>query len=533
MIERIIENWLTNASERSFQLPFCYLLVQEGYTIIHLTRHCGMEYGKDIIAIDPDGIPCGFQLKDVKGGKYKLRDWQDNINQVYQTVYTPLSHPSLPLHERHRSILVLNGEIEEEAFTAIHLQNENWQRQQQPYRIEVIVKGQMLEKAIRYKDQFVPTELLDFKALLEFRIDSGEQFLDKKKFSDLLSAVIQKQGLSKEGQKRAFSGGALLCALALSNYTEKQNHWAVIEGWTIYQAQLLGYCERSDASIAVCREEIKLAEEIITNSLIDLCDEVRRHDFLFVGHPNQDAFVYKYRVTILMGLMGYLGIKKFLSPDLEVRPEDINDILSKYAKDMIIWGEAAIPFYLCVYWFYKVHREQEVCEDLLTSVLNTIIGMINTPAIIFPDLYYDAEEAILLRFTGPEEQVKGMAHRGSSYTVEAIVHLAALDNMRTVLAERWNLISKLQYEYFEMTNPSDFYQWRIAKGQHVIRNPHETERWSELQTSAKMVDEKKLPMSLQSVPNLTPLFLMVYPHRFTRDIVLWANTFLSEKISKT
>ena len=68
-----------------------------------------MEYGKDIIAIDPDGIPCGFQLKDVKDGKYKLKDWQENINQVYQAVLTPLSHTSLAPHDRHRSILVLNS----------------------------------------------------------------------------------------------------------------------------------------------------------------------------------------------------------------------------------------------------------------------------------------------------------------------------------------------------------------------------------------------------------------------------------------
>jgi hypothetical protein len=39
------------------------MLVAEGYTIVHLSRHSPIEMGKDIIAIDKDGIPCAFQLK--------------------------------------------------------------------------------------------------------------------------------------------------------------------------------------------------------------------------------------------------------------------------------------------------------------------------------------------------------------------------------------------------------------------------------------------------------------------------------------
>ena len=63
MLEKIIENWLDNASERSFEKPFCYMLSAEGHTIIHSTRHTAMELGKDIITVAPDGTPCAYQLK--------------------------------------------------------------------------------------------------------------------------------------------------------------------------------------------------------------------------------------------------------------------------------------------------------------------------------------------------------------------------------------------------------------------------------------------------------------------------------------
>ena len=41
MLERVIENWLDKANERSFQQPYCYMLSAEGHTIIHL-RGMGM-----------------------------------------------------------------------------------------------------------------------------------------------------------------------------------------------------------------------------------------------------------------------------------------------------------------------------------------------------------------------------------------------------------------------------------------------------------------------------------------------------------
>ena len=77
MLERVIENWLDKATERTFQKPYCYMLSAEGHTIIHLTRHGAMELGKDIITIAPDGTPCAFQLKT---GDISLAKWRDEVS---------------------------------------------------------------------------------------------------------------------------------------------------------------------------------------------------------------------------------------------------------------------------------------------------------------------------------------------------------------------------------------------------------------------------------------------------------------------
>ena len=63
LIERIIENWLINSTERIFEVPFCQILGLEGYKVLHLSSHGVSEHGKDIIAFDNKNVPCAFQLK--------------------------------------------------------------------------------------------------------------------------------------------------------------------------------------------------------------------------------------------------------------------------------------------------------------------------------------------------------------------------------------------------------------------------------------------------------------------------------------
>ena len=46
LIERIVENWLTSATERSFQIPFCQLLSAQGEKLVYIATHGQFEKGK-------------------------------------------------------------------------------------------------------------------------------------------------------------------------------------------------------------------------------------------------------------------------------------------------------------------------------------------------------------------------------------------------------------------------------------------------------------------------------------------------------
>lgn len=240
MLERIIENWLTNASERSFQIPFCYMLQQKGHSVIHVSRHCGMELGKDIITVDPDGIPCAFQLK---GGNISLRKWKEEISaQTVDLIYGELAHPSIDSSNGHRSFLVTNGKIEEEVWRAIG--DVNRAANSRGFRpLEVYVDGQILDLALELRGSLWPSELSDIKTVLEFLLESGKDMLPKEKLARLLESTLpfQEEGKkpSRAECRRALSSGALLCSIVTSSYTNRENHVAEIEAWTLYVAHVL------------------------------------------------------------------------------------------------------------------------------------------------------------------------------------------------------------------------------------------------------------------------------------------------------
>src|SRR3984885_9369972 len=102
--ERLLEGWLDSAGERTYQGPFCQVLSAEGYSVLHSTRHAHIEFGKDVIAVAPDGIPCAYQLKGNPGGRLTLAQFRDIQPQLGELVSQAIVYPGAP-NVRHRSYL--------------------------------------------------------------------------------------------------------------------------------------------------------------------------------------------------------------------------------------------------------------------------------------------------------------------------------------------------------------------------------------------------------------------------------------------
>ena len=236
MLERLLEDWLDNATERSYQAPFTQMLVAQGHTVIHSTRHAPIEHGKDVISTGPDGLLHCYQLKGNPGSKLTsrgLRAIEPQLNELtdYAVAIAGLED------RRHSSYLVTNGEIEEEAWLGIRQFNQAKVNAGYPDRqLEVISRGQLLEWSQDLGADLWPSELQSVRQLLTFHVGEGTEAFDWDTFADLLAGSL---GLGTAREEwgsaqltRQVSSSALLTALVLQRHIEAGNHVAIIEGWT-------------------------------------------------------------------------------------------------------------------------------------------------------------------------------------------------------------------------------------------------------------------------------------------------------------
>jgi len=175
--ERLIEDWLDSASERSYQSPFCQILIAKGHTVLHSSRHSPIEFGKDIIARAPNGTLCAYQLKGNPGSRLSLAQLRSIQGQLIQLVSQPVQLPGITVKE-HRSFLVTNGEIDEEARAAINeiilgLKNAGYSQPE----IELITRGPLLAWAKELGASLWPSELEDFSQLLELLVYDGRKIV--------------------------------------------------------------------------------------------------------------------------------------------------------------------------------------------------------------------------------------------------------------------------------------------------------------------------------------------------------------------
>ncbi|MBB1286809.1 hypothetical protein HRH25_20680 [Flavisolibacter sp. BT320] len=515
MIEKIVENWLTKSSERSYQLPFCFLLQQEGKTVVNLTRHNSMEHGKDVIAIDGKGEVHAYQLKGVSGTHFTLSDWQSIQNQVLQLIFTPISHPAIPSSGRqHKSYLVINGDINEQVQHAIYVWNVQQEKTRGPeYRLEVIVKGQILEMALKHKDQLVPSEFVEVKNLLELYLRDGREFLNKDSFSNLLENVLNlKRPKSNQESIRLVSSTALVCSLASSSYNEANKRLAVVEAWTIYVFSILRHCELYQKSIKQYKNEISLAQKIISNAMLDLLTECKQNADLFQGNPMIDAFVLKSRKTILLGVSAFFGLTE------EVSYEEVHELISAHINDMEMWGESAVPFFLAVYFFYKSNGKKELAATVLTKAFSKAMDGITNAEIPFTDIYTSAEDSVVRILSASDNE---RFSPRISRILEPLIALASQPDLRHLTEKHWPEISRCIFTELRINNTFDFYLWRINNAEVINKHPENPQSWQVLLEQAKIYEPSKIPPGIKELKTYLPLFLMVFPQRLDADLVKW------------
>lgn len=519
MIERVVENWLTKVNERSLEIPFAQLLAGEGYQVVHLSRHGPFEEGKDILAIDPNGVPCAFQLKGNPNGKFTQKLWEKEREQIIRLVEVPIKHPSIKTQSPRRVYLVTNGDLDEEVRLEIEHRNQEWERRGHP-KLETIVKGQLLTRFKKLHTNLWPIELTSEKTLLEFFLADGTDCLPKGELAKLIIGLLPLSNgkLNKARCSRALASAALITAYALSPYTEKSNHVALIEGWTVYVACLIALVEKHNLDEKYWENSLSISAFAIEKVFTDLCDELKARRNLIEGEPLVDAPFYKGRVTWLVGLVSAFALWRRLR-DPHWKIEDwYKDFVRSNQKDLLLWGEAAVPQFLANFWFLRQFTANASIDGILVSLIKSIceVNQPKNPSGL-PDPYHGLAEVIAEQF-GISDNINPENYSGRSYTLEYLVHLFVRRGWRQELRFLWPGITYLHYAEFQPEQTWQYCLWTSEEGKLLTAQPKMPQSWAELRNQSKLTDTSRIPKVFQRYPELLLVFIMVYPHRLVKNV---------------
>ncbi len=529
MLERVIENWLDKASERSFQKPFCDILSAKGHTIVHLTRHCGMELGKDVLSIDPDGIPCAYQLKGAGGSRISLKRWNDGLNQqAFNLVVNSISHPSIPSTPHHKAYFVTNGMLDEEVSAAIKQQNEQWANQGMSHlQLRTIVRGELIADAKSLEAGLWPTEIADFKALLEMYLHRGDGPLPKNEFAALLASLVpghsdpEAAKPSDDECGRVITSAAVLCSLASAGFSERENHFAILEAWTLYAACILSFAARWSLKERLWKPQLTITLQHLHNTLLLLEEDVVAVGSKVEGMGMEDKPFANCRLTLIGAYLAVLDL--WPNGDTLEREPAASRFLQSYAKRFEVWGESAIPYYLAAFWSMQRHDASARLELMLRD-LTWFVARSNRPDSNSPlaSPYYDLGD-ILPRVAGIERKPIDEAFNGRAFTLEGLVHLVAKRNWKQTMRGMWAEISRVGFASFRPQEAYQFFNWYCGQGLNRTVYPKHTKPWSELWDEAHECCGTEIPEIARAYPYLILLYVLVSPHRISSGVMRWLD----------
>lgn len=515
MIERIVENWLTNTNEIGYQIPFCQYLISNNFTILHISKHSQLEEGKDIISLDPKGKPCAFQLK---AGDINGRVWREIKGEIDELVELPINYPALKKSIKHRAILVTNGIITEPVKRIIDDLNVSYKIRGFS-ELELITVSELLKRFLDVHGSFLPTELTDFKIFLELILSDGHELTNKGQLSVFLEKILFSKSKNKSEIKRKIASSVLLTQYVLQPYQSVDNHISLIEGWTMLSSYILALVEKEGLKEKYWRKTFDLILEKITSQLELLKDEFFLRTDFTEGFWD-GGLIYKSRITIVLGWISVYELYR--------KQIDANYIIDKRVYDYIrenyegltwFWGESATPFFIMMSFLVNEFDDKLLSNRIIWRlIIDIIFDNEFKEGTGKPNPYFSAKDVLRDIYQTSKSKFDKSSFLGSSFHLASLVDVLVRKDKRKLLEFLWKRIFPIRMCEFN-PNPSwKVFFWECKEGEQIENYFKTPQSWRELKEEENRRGNSGIPNILQDNPFMY-FFLSTYPHRLTQNIL--------------
>lgn len=529
MTERAIENWLTKTSERGYQTAFCHLLNAMGFIVVHSTTHGPSEEGKDVIALDPNRRPVAFQLKK---GNITVNTWRMIKAEVEELVEYPINHPSIPSGRTHRSVLVTTGYINENASSRINAAKQNWINSGWP-ELEVWAGSQLLAHFKNKTGSFLPQPIPEFHRLLGLMIAEGKGLLNKDEFHLLLQSVLpigpELCESSKTAIGRNIAAAAVIVEYAMAGVETCDNHFAKVEAYTMLACYIWACSSRFKLPRKMWQPTIALLETAVDRYVALIAEEAV--EFIRLEHtdPSTEPVVGPYRAAIVGGVLAAHGLWCLLrgnSEWFESRKDDLAGIVEHCLKMSKLPSEYFVAHIFLMSEFLRHYGRIRLGQHYFLSLLSESVMQKQAEATSpLWDPYVQPEDAVFRHLDSKMKESAKDVWENLSYTAWPLILIAARRGCRQFLAQHWHAITSIQ---FHEPLPHRQYQrllWRFTGGTMQMNMVPRPSSWRRLCSEA--TKKGNAPGHLRTFGYWLPYYLLVYPHRFNKGVVLALEDALS------
>jgi hypothetical protein len=515
VIERAIENWLIRTNERNYLRAYCQVLTHSGYRVLHYSTHGPTEQGKDIIAIAPDGVPCGFQTKT---GLIDTAQWRDIRGEIEELTELPIDFPGVDKKVVHRAYLVTNGVVTDPVRIQINDRNEDNQRKGRNYAaLEVISGDALLAAFIGAQGQFIPRALPDIRQFLDLYLDVGTGMLPKEKlFAVLWNTSFSAEPKTKSSQIDAVSSSVVITSYLLNSFEQSKNFFALFEGWTVLAACIVRFAAKHKIPDDRWMDSVKLAIDAAEQNLVSLRKDIEgREDFVEGGLEGDGGIILIARTTICLGALCCLELSE--APPEAKAPDVVLGLVRTHFQRINFWGESAFPLIYYIARFLDAQGSKDMAKPLLEGLFALLVDRNFTKTQAFAPPYYGVQEVLesQLGTQIPPADFSGWA--GSSYILRSLLHILVRRDSREFVARNWRRYTYCQEHEFAPALEEDIFSWRVADGANISRFPNQTESWATLKREA--ADRSSIPALYTRFQALLHYYILACPHRITPTVM--------------
>jgi hypothetical protein len=529
VVERLIESWLDSQTERRYQPAFIQLLISEGWSVVHNTRHSPIEFGKDVIARCPEGVLHCFQLKGNPGGRVTKREAQDLLPQVVELLETPAPglYRAAP-DERHVAVFVTNGTVDEEATLLFSEAAQRTAKDTCPAStFRLVTRGDLLSRFVKAAGRVWPTSVEGTRLLLNVTAEDGRSLPDSQSIGAVLAETAPPPDAGASQPERSANLSALLLVgeILKAPWYSAANHYGLHALTILVAMHALRFADNPARRAAVA-DYSTLAAEHCRDLLIEAESRGFRADVVWADTGLLEEFdiMWERRRLVADCAAALLLSGSDLEPDLR---QYAGGLVRQSVAAPRLWGLGAVPAFIVRNWAQR-RIDATAAPDVALGV--TLKALVRTamaedgavplygPYFTFLDCWAAGHG---IRHLGNDAVFRENAGR-SLWFGKAVLLMLAKRNLKHTCKQIWPSFSRVLHEEPDLP-PESFYDARLTDAGGLLTETLHRKEWGDLVRES--VDESGASFldGHDELAWVIASYVALVPYRAWTSVLMWLD----------